>query len=446
MVRHSDVPSRPPKPLRGGTRSRHGLRLLPVAAVASGASVGCGERARNPAGPESAALAGSQPAAAVSGTPPTDAADGPPEPAAVAAGIDGLGCVVHYRAAAGGYVSQEFGLRFRRAARRGARRAWVLTYEVMGAVSRPREDGTVETLPPVLGVRAVCVLPGTGRARDETVARLEAVLEERGLRGRPETSASVPLERAVRYAWAGLRGALGRLGPRPLSARECLERNRHNECTAWSVEPIHVVAPGTPITVTCPAGFDFEYSSGNCVRTGFDPVAPVWPGNSGGASPPPPPPPEPPACTDDQIAIADEYDDPAAWPCTMFTHSMTPGTGTHGHKTGYLTDSYISGSGNVLNDVAARGVSGAVITSDWRCPEGNSLVGAKGLTHVHGRAGDFWAPGFLDEADGANATIEEEAAARKLHGEFAKAAQAAGGRFSAFGQDDTHKDHIHIFW
>ncbi len=268
MVRHSDVPSRPPSPLRGGTRPRPGLRLLPVAAVASGASVGCAERSWNPAGPESAALAGSPPAAAALSTPPGDAAGGLPEPATVAAGIDGLGCVVHYRTAAGGYVSHEFGMRFRRAARRGARRAWVLTYNVMGAVSRPREDGTVETLPPVLGVRAVCVLPGTGRARDETVARLEAVLEERGLRGRPETSARAPLERAVRYAWAGLRGVLGRLGPRPLSAQECLERNRHNECTAWSVEPIHVVASGTPINVTCPAGFDFEYSSATASAPG----------------------------------------------------------------------------------------------------------------------------------------------------------------------------------
>ncbi len=74
------------------------------------------------------------------------------------------------------------------------------------------------------------------------------------------------------------------------------------------------------------------------------------------------------------------------------------------------------------------------------------LVGARGLTHVHGRAGDFWAPGFLDEADGANATAEEERAAKELHAKFALAARAAGGRCSAFGQDGTHKDHIHIFW
>ncbi|MXW56690.1 MAG: hypothetical protein F4Z59_08580 [Gemmatimonadales bacterium] len=73
-------------------------------------------------------------------------------------------------------------------------------------------------------------------------------------------------------------------------------------------------------------------------------------------------------------------------------------------------------------------------------------MGATGLTHVHGRAGDFWAPGFLEKANGAGATPEEEKVARELHEKFAVAAQAAGGRFSAFGEDGTHKDHIHIFW
>ncbi len=52
------------------------------------------------------------------------------------------------------------------------------------------------------------------------------------------------------------------------------------------------------------------------------------------------------------------------WPCEKFTHGVTPGRGTHGHATGYLTDSYTSGRGNVLTNVAALGVSGAVITSD----------------------------------------------------------------------------------
>ncbi|MDE0259473.1 MAG: hypothetical protein OXR82_13940 [Gammaproteobacteria bacterium] len=153
-----------------------------------------------------------------------------------------------------------------------------------------------------------------------------------------------------------------------------------------------------------------------------------------------------PECTDDQKAIAAEYDNDGEWPCDKFDDTPVFGKGTHGHATGYLTDSYISGSGVVLARVATRGVSGATITSDWRCPEGNALVGGTGQTHVQGRAGDFWAPGFLEHASGAGATPEEVAAASKLHAKFAAAAIAAGGRFTSFGHNGTHKDHIHIFW
>ncbi|MYC89693.1 MAG: hypothetical protein F4X22_15910 [Gemmatimonadales bacterium] len=212
-----------------------------------------------------------------------------------------------------------------------------------------------------------------------------------------------------------------------------------------------------PEIVVCGAGLDWDEASGACVATGGGsgptvappPPAPPSPppdGSSGGTSPPPAPPSEP-ACTDDQIAIAAEYNDPVTWPCTTFTHSVTTGRGTHGHATGYLTDSYISGSGNVLSGVAAAGVTGAVITSDWRCPTGNSNVGATGLKHVHGRAGDFWAPGFLAKADGAGATPAEEKVARALHAEFVTAAVAAGRTgHTPFGYDGTHKDHIHIYW
>ncbi|WP_420442605.1 hypothetical protein [Candidatus Palauibacter sp.] len=95
-------------------------------------------------------------------------------------------------------------------------------------------------------------------------------------------------------------------------------------------------------------------------------------------------------CTDDQMAIADEYNDPVAWPCEKFTHEVIHGDGTHGHATGYLTDSYISGSGTVLGNVATRGVTGATITSNWRCPEGNKIVGGTGTKHVEGRAISAW--------------------------------------------------------
>ncbi len=219
--------------------------------------------------------------------------------------------------------------------------------------------------------------------------------------------------------------------------------------------------PHITATVTrndCTLGFDWDEWMQTCVKSfvgrgtgtggGGGTGGTGGSGGGGGSTPPPPPPPpEIPECSADQIAIADEYNDPVAWPCEKFTHGVIHGDGTHGHATGYLTDSYISGSGTVLGNVATRGVTGATITSNWRCPEGNKLVGGEGLTHVHGRAGDFWAPGFLDEPNGAGATIEEEAAARELHAKFAAAAQAAGGRYTAFGHTDgTHKDHIHIFW
>lgn len=231
-----------------------------------------------------------------------------------------------------------------------------------------------------------------------------------------------------------------------------------------------IVATGT--RSPCPAGFDRDEYTGFCV-SGFVLGTTTNPGGGPGGGPGSSSPggipadPEDPedeedeeeddeeevACTDDQIAIADEYNDPHNWPCTKFTDDVLGDReGTHmydglpGHVTGFLTDSYTSGRWKIISGVEALGVTGATITSDWRCPEGNTRVEATGLTHVHGRAGDFTAPGFLEHPSGDGATAEEEAAARKLHGEFVKAVRAAGGRYSAFGQGGTHKDHIHVFW
>lgn len=151
-------------------------------------------------------------------------------------------------------------------------------------------------------------------------------------------------------------------------------------------------------------------------------------GGGGGAS----------SCTADQRAIADEY---AAtfvypdWSCTKFQHTgITPGTGTHGHSTGFLHDDLQSGMAKVFRGVAHRGVSGAFVTSDWRCPVGHStLSGASSNSqHVWGKAADFDAPGFN----------------RSIWKKFVEVAMAAGAsKTSGFGSSGfAYTTYIHIDW
>ena len=190
----------------------------------------------------------------------------------------------------------------------------------------------------------------------------------------------------------------------------------------------------------CPLGFDRDEFSGECVEnfvgegagTGGngDPGGNGNSGGSGGGSPPPPP---EPACTEDQIAFADEYNDPVNWPCTAFEDWVTPGNGTHGHQKGYLDDGFLYGSADVFAYVAAAGVSGAYLESDWRCPVGNAAVGGvAGSTHTEGRAGDFTAPGFNEET----------------HGKFTDAAGNADASWSSgYGTgNQQYTSHIHIHW
>lgn len=146
-----------------------------------------------------------------------------------------------------------------------------------------------------------------------------------------------------------------------------------------------------------------------------------------------------PECTEDQKAIAAEYDDDAEWPCDKFDDApASGGGGSHDHETGFLADSYTSGRSSVLAHVRANGVAGAQVNSDWRCPEGNRQEhGRPGSRHVRGLAGDFDATDF-------DAVV---------HGKFAAAAVAANARwYSKYGTgldargNKMYTSHIHIDW
>ncbi|MDE2834859.1 MAG: D-Ala-D-Ala carboxypeptidase family metallohydrolase [Bacteroidota bacterium] len=143
-------------------------------------------------------------------------------------------------------------------------------------------------------------------------------------------------------------------------------------------------------------------------------------------------------CTEDQKAIATEYDD-AAWPCEKFVDDVTHGRGTHGHAKGYLSDGYKSGRDAVFSYMSSEFGVSAWINSDWRCPVGNAMVhGVPESTHRKGIAGDFGAARF-DEG---------------IWEWFNEAAIDAGRTWNS-GFDDgksenrrsrNYSSHIHIHW
>ena len=168
--------------------------------------------------------------------------------------------------------------------------------------------------------------------------------------------------------------------------------------------PVSNVNP-SPITVTCPAGFDFEYSSGNCVRTGFDPVPPISPGNApgsggGGTSPPPPPPPEPEDCGDARDGLALEYTErgvAGSWPCTVFSraHSDLIGVGADGYHSSHDGYGYISSA--LPRGIAVVEAHFNILlkyTSGYRCPVRNAAISSSpnpdGSHHIFGQAVDFY--------------------------------------------------------
>ena len=168
-----------------------------------------------------------------------------------------------------------------------------LVYRVRGTVTRPAEGGGTETLPERLGVRAACHLPDTERGLEEARGRVEAILGARGIPGFGLRDAdSGPASADAGFGWAARAlAALGRLAARPLAAAQ-------RKCYYWppllfgvgcpELPPVSNVGNETVVTITCPAGFDFAYSSVQCVRTGFSPVPPVvtpGPPPTGGSGP-----------------------------------------------------------------------------------------------------------------------------------------------------------------
>ena len=208
-----------------------------------------------------------------------DAAEPPPWLEAIRS-MESEGCVIHFRRADGTYASITYRLRYSRGAMARDGRWRALVYRVRGTVTRPAEGGGTETLPERLGVRAACHLPDTERGLEEARGRVEAILGARGIPGfglRDADSGAASADAGFGWAARAL-AALRSLAPRPLAAVQ-------QKCYYYPPSMFGVGCPEMPpvsnggdetvITVTCPAGFDFEYSSNQCVRTGFNPVPPV---------------------------------------------------------------------------------------------------------------------------------------------------------------------------
>ena len=288
---------RPSPPSSGIRPRRPGPRpTVLAAAVAGTALAACADSVWEPPGDGPGAEDGRPMAALVSETPlrAVSDADEPPPWLEAIRSMESEGCVIHYRRADGTYASVTYGLRYghRALARDGRWRA--LVYSVTGIVTRPSEGGGIETLPERLGVRAACLLPDTERGLEEAEGRVEAILEVRGIPGFGPESAdadfgAVSADAGLGWAARAL-AALGRLAVRPLAAVQ-------QRCYVYPPSMFGVGCPAsppvsnggddTPISIGCPAGFDFEYASARCVRTGSSPVPPTQPpasGSSGGGN------------------------------------------------------------------------------------------------------------------------------------------------------------------
>ena len=246
----------------------------------------------------------------------------------------------------------------------------------------------------IVGVRAHCLFPYTEAGREELLEHLSFMFP-----------ADVP----------GEGGEDGEGGPQA-DGDPCPEYEGEGKATHQ--------CPNITATVVkpCPVGFDRDKFSGACVsnftiNTG-NPGGGPGTGGPGGSSPGSTTPPddndddgddeeedddeedddEIPPCTPDQVAIAEEYNDPG-WSCEIFIFPPIPGDGTHGHDTGYLAQAYTAGMGAVVEFMAGLGYTGFEITSDWRCPKGNEAVGGvPDSQHVMGLAGDVTVAGFGDDA------------------------------------------------
>ena len=163
---------------------------------------------------------------------------------------------MHFRQVTGKYALEEYTLRYSSDATAGAEAWRALTYNVMVAVTRPTEGGQKEALPQRVGIRAVCAMPKSELGTGEAKARVEAILEEKGISIPGKVEARGPINDRLRWAWDWL-------APRPLNAAQA------HRCSAFpppedcEIEPIDVTVT---VPVTCPAGFDYEATTNSCVH------------------------------------------------------------------------------------------------------------------------------------------------------------------------------------
>ncbi len=216
------------------------------------------------------------------------------------------GCVLHFRRATGAYASKEYKLVYSDAAKEASKDWWwPLLYSVSAVVTRPTADGGTETLPERVGIRALCLMPKSDQGTEEGMGAVKGILEALGIfelgEGSADASALAPEGEAPSWVLAALGWARNRLSPRPLSAAQGREHVCVTQEANCAIESIDVTVTATPIKISCPAGFDFDWVGVGCSHTGFSPIDPgIGPsppsgGSSpGGASPPPPsPPPHP---------------------------------------------------------------------------------------------------------------------------------------------------------
>ena len=264
----SPVPRGVSSPHRRSPRRRGAPPHRPATVAACLAALaGCGD-SLVPDPPPSRAAPAAPTVVSGAGT-TSDAAPLPPL-GEVAAGLPGPGCVLHDRTLSDLYVEHRFGVAFSPSALRVAGgRLRLIARGVNVTVERPLAHGGTETLPARLGVRAVCRVPDAALGESEAQAWIDALLRERGLLGTPAAAADAPA-RSARPA-----------APGPGVAPD----GTVTVCEGWGGQG-EIGVTCVNVTVTCPAGFDYEASSGSCRGPGgrSSPPGTVNTGGSGGGN------------------------------------------------------------------------------------------------------------------------------------------------------------------
>ena len=151
-------------------------------------------------------------------------------------------------------------------------------------------------------------------------------------------------------------------------------------------------------------------------------------------------------CTEEQINIDREYDDPNLyapksstrdWKCSDFKdEDITKGVGTHGHDAGFILPVFRT------NRPKIKAVhNGLHVSSDWRCPQGNANLpnpGSKSSQHMEGTGGDF---AFA----GRDLTYDEWDKLRDKAGDLSASTWSAWGT-PCEGCPWQYKSHFHVDW